>query len=454
LEYIAAFFGCLYAGATAVTVYPPKSNNSMPRLRAIINNSQAAAAVTTGATLSKTDRFFSRAPELKELKWLSTDGASEGAWHDWREPAVSADTLAMLQYTSGSTTTPKGVMLTHENLMHNQRMIASAFGGGPDTIVVGWLPLFHDMGLIGNVIQPMYLGGRCVMMSPVSFLQNPARWLEAMSRYRATTSGGPNFAYDLCVSRVSAEQRATLDLSSWRVAFNGAEPVRCRTLEQFASAFAPCGFSREAFYPCYGLAEATLMVTGAKTHGPPAAGIFEQAALEQNRVVAAPPNEAGGRKLPSCGRPFPNQRVAIVNPESLAECPPNEVGEIWVSGPNVARGYWGLPDETRRTFGAYLRGTGEGPFLRTGDLGFLMDGELFVTGRLKDVIIIRGRNHYPQDIELTVEQTGTSLQWGRCAAFSVDEGDESRLVVVQELARNYRDSNLDEVINNGRSRTA
>jgi amino acid adenylation domain-containing protein len=369
---------------------------------------------------------------LRPLHWLTTDRLGEGLEEAWREPGVGGDALAFLQYTSGSTAAPKGVMLTHSNLLHNEELIRHAFRQSAESVIVGWLPLYHDMGLIGNVLQPLYLGARCVLMSPVSFLQQPLRWLRAVSNYRGTTSGGPNFAYDLCVRKIPEAQRAGLDLSSWSVAFNGAEPIRRETLESFAGAFAPHGFRREAFSPCYGLAEATLIVSGGSQSPAPVVRHVEAKALEAHRVVEAARGE-DERALVGCGGALPDQRIAVVDWATLKECAPGAVGEIWVSGPSVAQGYWGHPEESERTFAARLADTGEGPFLRTGDLGFMHEGELFVTGRLKDLIIIRGRNHYPQDIELTAEQSHRALRPGCGAAFAVADGGEERLVVVQEV---------------------
>src|ERR1051326_626697 len=303
------------------------------------------------------------------------------------------------------------------------------------------------MGLIGNIIQPMFVGAPCVLMSPTTFLQKPFRWLQAISDYRATTSGGPNFAYDLCVRKINDEQRATLDLSSWRVAFNGSEPVRHESLERFAETFADCGFQRDAFQPCYGLAEATLLVSGRTNSEPLVTTVVQAEALEQNRIVET--TSADGRTLVSCGGSLPEQEIVVVNPETLTRCAPGSVGEIWVSGPSVAHGYWNDQAKTERTFRAYLPDTGEGPFLRTEDLGFLLRGELFVTGRLKDLIIIRGLNHYPQDIELTVERCHPALRPGCGAAFSVDVDGEEQLVIVQEVdhRQQFRGETVIESIN-------
>jgi len=442
LEFIAAFFGCLYAGVVAVPAYPPRRNQSLSRLQSIVADAGATIALTTKTVLSNVERQFSQSPTLQALHWLTTDNIASDLAQAWLQPAISSDTLAFLQYTSGSTGTPKGVMVSHGNLLYNEQMLQTAFEHTEKTIYVSWLPLFHDMGLIGNMLQSLYLGRPCILMSPVAFLQRPVRWLQAISRYRATTSGGPNFAYELCVSKITNEQRETLDLSSWDIAFNGAEPVRAETLERFATAFEPCGFRREAFYPCYGMAETTLIVSGGIKAALPVIKTVQREALEQHRVVSASQENDGVRKLVGCGQTLLEQQIVIAHPDTLIRCQPHEVGEIWVSGKNVAQGYWNRPEETQATFRAYEAGTGEGPFLRTGDLGFLQDGELFVTGRLKDLIIIRGRNHYPQDIELTVEHSHPVLQVGCTAAFSVEINGQERLVVACEVERTSR-RNLD-----------
>src|SRR5215208_3623322 len=436
LEYVAAFLGCLYAGVIAVPAYPPRLNRPISRLRIIMEDSKAIVALTTTYILSNLERRFAHAPEMKSLRWLATDDGEDptGEWHC---PEIGGNTLAFLQYTSGSTGAPKGVMVTHGNLLHNLSMIYDGLGHTPDSQMVIWLPPYHDMGLIGGVLQPLYGGFPAALMSPVSFLQRPLGWLRAISRLGADSGGGPNFAYDLCSRKITSEERATLDLSSWEVAFCGAEPVRRETLERFAAAFAPCGFRREAFYPGYGLAEATLLVSGASRMAPPVVLSVEGAELERDRVVMASAGDEGLRTLVGCGRAPADQEVVVVNPESLIRCPPDRIGEIWVSGPSIAQGYWGRPEETKQAFWAYLADTGEGPFLRTGDLGFLRHGELFVTGRLKDLIVIRGRNHYPQDIEQTVEQSHRALRSGGCAAFSVGADEGEQLVVVQELERRY-----------------
>jgi amino acid adenylation domain-containing protein len=436
LDYIAAFFGCLYAGAVAIPAYPPRFNRLLSRLEAIVADAQASFALTTRTIFSRIEPVLAQNARLQKLRWVITDEIRDDAAEQWREPSIDTKTLAFIQYTSGSTATPKGVMVTHGNLLHNQELISAAFGQDENSVVVGWLPIYHDMGLIGNVLQPVYTGAKCVLMSPMSFLQRPFRWLSAISRYKATTSGGPNFAYDMCLRKIGPEQRASLDLSSWRVAFNGSEPVREETLKRFAEGFASCGFNEEAFHPCYGLAEATLLVSGGRM-GASVSRRLDARALESNRAREAADEETNYRTIVSCGRLPESQRVVIADPLTLAPCAPDEVGEICVSGPSVAAGYWGRTDETEQTFRARLQ-LEEGHFLRTGDLGFISAGELFVTGRLKDLIIIRGRNHYPSDIELTIERCHSSLRPGGGAAFSVEVAGEEQLVVVQELEYRQR----------------
>jgi acyl-CoA synthetase (AMP-forming)/AMP-acid ligase II/acyl carrier protein len=451
LEYVAAFWGCLYAGAVAVPASPPRR---LERLQAIVEDSQSSAALTNAAMLARLKSLTSEVPALRNLNWLATEELEHTLAEDWREPHVDGSTLAFLQYTSGSTASPKGVRVTHGNLLHNEEMIKRAFRQSEDSIIVGWLPLYHDMGLIGNVLQPLYVGGRCVLMSPLAFLQKPARWLQAITRYRATTSGGPNFAYDLCVRKIGAEDLSTLDLSSWSAAFNGAEPVRAETLEQFARAFEPCGFRRKAFYPCYGLAEATLLVSGALEEREPVIVPVQKGALEKGfATLEHTGDERDAQRPVGCGAALAGQQIIIVNAESQRTCASGEVGEIWVSGPSVADGYWNRPEETARTFVERPTETGAGPYLRTGDLGFFHDGELFIIGRLKDLIIIRGRNLHPNDIERVMEKSHAALRPGCGVAFSIEVEDEERLVLVHEVARRAS-PDYEEIIGNIRQALA
>ncbi len=462
LDYIAAYFGCLYAGVIAVPAYPPRLNRPDTRLQAIVDDSQAVLALATGQLVHsiQVEHRAAHTPKLEALQWLATDSfdspepATSPVGYDtvspelaesWHEPDITGDSLAFLQYTSGSTSTPRGVMVSHANLLHNSSLIQYFFGLSPESRGVSWLPPYHDMGLIGGVLQPLYTGFPVILFSPLAFLQNPFRWLQVISDNRATSTGGPNFAYDLCVRQTSPEQRKTLDLSCWTLAFNGAEPIRADTLERFVEAFGPYGFRREAFYPCYGLAEATLIVARGKQGQLPIIRTVNASALADKRVVEVPAGGEGTRPLVSSGQAPPSQKIVIANPETLALCPEDRVGEIWISGPSVAQGYWRRPEETERTFRARLAGTNEGPFLRTGDLGFLKDSKLFITGRLKDLIIIRGRKYYPQDLELAAESSHPALNPGSGAAFAIEAEGEERLVIVNELKRSHRRVDVEEV---------
>ncbi len=435
LDFLAAFFGCVYAGVVAVPAYPPRKNRSLERIEAIADDAEAKVTLTTQEVLDRVQGVLPDNPNLRSINWAATDVFPEGIERDWRQPDVHGDTLAFLQYTSGSTGAPKGVMLSHANLMHNSALICYAFEHTRSGVGVFWLPSYHDMGLIGGILQPMYYGRPNVLMSPMSFLQRPLRWLQAITRYKGTVSGGPNFAYDLCLKRITPEERQTLDLSSWVLAFNGAEPIRSETIDEFTRTFAPCGFRPEAFYPCYGLAEATLMVTGGMKTALPVIRSFDSKSLENNQAVDALPEEEDTRTLIGCGAALLDQEVVIVDPETMTRCPDRRIGEIWVAGPSVAQGYWRSAEETANTFRAYLKDCGRGPYLRTGDLGFIHTGELFVTGRLKDLLIVHGRNHYPQDIEQTVERAHSLVRPMVSAAFTIDVGGRERLVVVAEIER-------------------
>ena len=443
LEFITAFLGCLYAGTVAVPAYPPRKKRGLNRLAAIANDAAPDVVLTTSSLAPVVQSWVAQTSNLKNVRVLPADLVPDSEAQGWRDFSVRSDTLAFLQYTSGSTGSPRGVMVTHGNIVANEELIRRAFDQSESSIIVSWLPLYHDMGLIGGVLQPLYVGASCVLMSPVSFLQRPRRWLEVISEYRATTSGGPNFAYDLCVRKISNADCNGLDLSSWKVAFNGAEPVRSETMERFAEKFDRCGFQRSAFYPCYGLAEATLFVTGGDVEAEPQLASVSAAAMQENRIVE--PSEDDDKTLVGCGRPWMDHQVLIVEPETQEPCLPARVGEIWIAGPSVARGYWNRPQESRRDFAARLL-TKEGPFLRTGDLGFFRDGQLFITGRLKDLIIVRGRNFYPQDIEYTIENCHPSLRPGCGAAFSITVENEERVVVVQETDRGLAEPDAEVVI--------
>lgn len=441
IDYITAFFGCLYAGVIAIPAYPPRPNRSLNRIHNILHNANTKIALTNTDTLNSLERQLAKTRELQDLNWITTNTINSQLAQNWQPPNISAESIAFLQYTSGSTAEPKGVKIAYKNLLHNMEAIHRCFRHSTQSKGVIWLPPYHDMGLIGGILQPLYGDFPVTLMSPLMFLQNPLRWLKAISRDGATTSGGPNFAYDLCVRKFKPEQLTDLDLSTWQVAFNGAEPINHETLSKFAHTFAPYGFDYSAFYPCYGMAEATLIISGGSKNTAVVTKKVQGKALEQNKIAIADSSEVHPHVLVSCGGSLHDQKIVIANPETMVSCKPGEVGEIWVSGSSIAQGYWRKPEETAATFNAYLLDTKEGPFLRTGDLGFLDQGELFFTGRLKDMIVIKGRNHYPQDIEKTVESTNSWIRPSCVASFSVEFQGEEKLVVLAEVERRYWSSN-------------
>jgi acyl-CoA synthetase (AMP-forming)/AMP-acid ligase II len=432
IDYMVALFACLCAGIVAVPLFPPRGNKRDLRLEAVARDCKPLAALTSSKQLLQMRAALAVSPDLALLEILCTETVSRAEASAWRHPDVNSGTIAFLQYTSGSTGLPKGVMVSHGNLIQNQKMIRAGFRSDPDADYVTWLPIYHDMGLVGNMLHSFWLGSGCVFMAPAAFLQRPIRWLEAISRFRARISGGPNFAYELCADRISEAQRQALDLSTWQIAFNGAEPVRHATLERFAKMFSLQGFSINSFYPCYGMAETTLIVSGGVPSDPPAYKWVDKAHLTRGQIVDDAPE---GQALVGCGRSLPGQTLRIVDPVTRTPCPQNSVGEIWVAGPSVASGYWNRPEMNAEVFNARIAGSDEGPFLRTGDLGFLDGDELFITGRIKDVIIVHGANHYPQDIEATVEVADPSVNQAGVAAFGVYDGKGERVVVVVEVAR-------------------
>lgn len=438
IDYVKAFLGCIYANVTPVPVYPPGLSRNMERLKAIMDDSATNIILTTTQLHSKISFHFSDELSNMNLKWIPIADIFHDYRDQWSQPKVDKESLAFLQYTSGSTSSPKGVMVTHGNILHNEAMIKAACQHNEDTVMLGWLPMYHDMGLIGNILQPLYLGAKCVFMSPMDFLQKPFRWLSAISKYKATISGGPNFAYDLCLKKITDEQKMQLDLSSWEVAFNGAEPVRYETIQKFARAFKDCDFKLNQFFPCYGMAEATLFITGNEKLTKPVSKGFCKESLLENKAIERPINSEDSVKLVGCGMTWLDQKVEIVNTDSLSKCALNEIGEIWVKGDSIAKGYFGREQETNYAFNNTVKDTNENGFLRTGDLGFFHEGQLFVTGRLKDVIVLRGKNHYPQDIELTVEKADKAIISGASAAFSVDINGEEKLIIVAEIERKYR----------------
>ncbi|HWM71945.1 MAG TPA: aminotransferase class III-fold pyridoxal phosphate-dependent enzyme [Steroidobacteraceae bacterium] len=436
LDYICGFFGCLYAGVIAVPAYPParsKTNRNTERLYAVAADAGAVCCLTNNMSLDAVSAAFADWSVVQPLHCVATDQLENGLAASWHEREVSPNDLAFFQYTSGSTGDPKGVMVRHGNLIDNSQLLYERWAHSSSSRFVSWLPPYHDMGLIGCILQSLYGGFPNVLMAPIHFVQRPWLWLHAISRYRATTSGAPDFAFAQCARQITPAQCEGLDLSSWKVAFNGSEPIRRRTLEQFIERFAPYGFEPRAFYPCYGLAEATLFVTGSSADGLYRAMTVDADELALDRVVEVEPGHPRALDLTSSGSTDQSGHpVLVVDPDTSLPVAERMVGEVWVGGPSVAGGYWRKPEATRETFDARLAG-GEGPFLRTGDLGFVNDGELFVNGRIKDVIIVRGRKHHPQDIEITVAQSDPEHVYGLIAAFTVEELGEPQLVLLCEV---------------------
>ncbi len=433
IDFVVGLFGCLYAGATAVPAFPPRRNRKGQRIHGIARDCQSQLALTN-EQIRQTIEGDSNWVEWESISIIATDSLASDYKQNWTPPRVQSEDLAVLQYTSGSTGNPKGVMLSHGNLVRNTEMIMHSFHVNQETRGMSWLPTYHDMGLVGGILMPIFAGRPLALMSPMAFLQQPIRWLRAISHYKATISGAPNFAYQLCVDKIRDEELTDIDLSCWITAFNGAEPVRPATLEQFANRFAKYGFNRRAFLPCYGMAETTLIVSGGPQHDEPVVIYFDGRELEANRVVECKSVDENSRALVGCGEILPGETVLVVHPESREVLGSDAVGELWVSSPSVGKGYWEKDEATREAFDAYTS-TGEGPYLRTGDLGFVHRNQIFVAGRLKDMIIVRGVNRYPQDIEQTAENAHDALQSGLVAAFAVNASDRERLIICAEVAR-------------------
>jgi acyl-CoA synthetase (AMP-forming)/AMP-acid ligase II/alkylation response protein AidB-like acyl-CoA dehydrogenase/acyl carrier protein len=444
LDYIVGFLACLAAGAIAVPLYPPSTKRDWSRLTSVVNDCTPAAVMLDrkvahhcGGALEEIFQRQSYQSILLDEPTSAQSPALRDASTGVPEVAlrrIDPSSIAFLQYTSGSTGDPKGVMVTHENIIHNARQQAVAMRDDFNAIHVGWLPFYHDMGQIGVILQALSVGAHAVLMAPLSFLRDPVSWLRAISRYSGTISGGPNFAFDLCVDKISDAQCKDLDLSSWRVAFNGSEPIKASTLERFSSRFAPVGFRSTAFFPCYGLAEATLYVAGGVALPETHSLSLDRAQLSTHRAVPAAKDVTSDNvvRIVSVYEPAGELTTLIVDPETWTVRPEGVVGEIWLKGKNVARGYWKRPVETAETFQAYLSNTGEGPFLRTGDLGFFRNGRLYITGRIKEIIIVNGANYYPQDIEETIQSLGDPFRVHGGAAFALP--GES-LAIVQGLNR-------------------
>ncbi|MBV9633133.1 MAG: fatty acyl-AMP ligase [Methylobacteriaceae bacterium] len=431
LAFVAALYGCLNAGAIAVPVPSLGGKRGSTRLAAIAQDARPVAALTTAAMIAR--GAMKHVDALRAVSVIATDGLEDPV--DFERHAVAPDSVALLQYTSGSTSEPKGVAVTHSALMANLEMLRAAQQVDHNSVYVSWLPLFHDMGLLGVVLEALFAGAMTVLMPPLAFLQRPARWLAAIDRYRATISGGPNFAFDLCARRHNPDTWPRFDLSSWQVAFCAAEPVRAETLHRFAATFSAHGFRAAALYPAYGLAEASVFVSG----GEVGAGVKTMLPLEQAHVAEAAPGLE--RRVVSCGRGWHDETILIVDPDSRRERCEGETGEIWISGRNVAAGYWNRPAATLETFGARLPDRQGRAFLRTGDLGFVSDGELYVVGRMKDLLIVNGTSLHPQDVEDAIAASHPAFA-ARGAAFGIDHDRGEQVVAAHEIARSALSEDL------------
>ena len=434
LSFLSAFLASVRAGTIAVLSYPPTGGTGdriVARLRGIAADAGFSLVVAPAVIHAKRRELTALLPELTDAPWMNSDEVARAASGFAGNRRTTTSDIALLQYTSGSTSRPRGVMVSQANLLHNLASSATLAGHNQDSVGVTWLPVNHDMGLIEGVLQPLFSGFPVWLMSPAAFLQRPARWLQAISRFRATHSGGPDFAYELCARRIPDREREAIDLSSWRTAFNGSEPVRNGTLEAFQRAFGECGFRWEAFRPAYGLAESTLLVTSGGAGEEPHLFRADSDALRNGAVEPALPGRPAVT-LVSCGKPADGITVAIVDPERLTRCSHGRTGEIWISGDSVAAGYWRRGTATDLTFRARMQPGGDGPFLRTGDLGFVRGGHLFVTGRIKDLLIVRGLKHYPQDVELSVERADPGIRPHASAAFNLVR-EQASIAVAAEL---------------------
>ena len=455
LDFIPAFFGCLYAGVIAVPCYPPKSKSDLSTLQRIADDCNSHLVLTNQLILKNDQLQLDQATELNNLAWITTDQIfGEEITTGWKEADISGNTIACIMYTSGSTRAPAGVMLTHDNILKNGTAILHDFEFGEKDILLCWVSYYHVMGLISAVLVPIPRDIPVILFPPESFAERPMRWLEAMSDYKATISFAPTFAYEMCASSKKPQDQLSLDLSCWRLAGTGTEPVRYETIMKFTDTFSDYGFHREAFYSGYGLTEATVLATSKRIFDGSGFLSIQRSGMNENRAIEANDDSTDAIKLVSVGKALLHQNVRIIDPLKQSSCDPGEIGEIWISGPCVARGYWNKPRETKEIFGAYTSDTGEGPFLRTGDLGFLKNGELFITGRYKDLVIIRGKKHYPSDIEMSAQSSHPHIQPGGGAAFSIPLDGQEQLVIVLEHKRDIESVDVDAIAQSVRSAVA
>lgn len=439
LDFIVAFFGALYAGVVPVPAYPPAISDvrqGLARLEHVVNDSRPDVMLTTGALLAAKEAA-GLGIGLATTVWLATDELVQGHGEGWEPPRVSADDVVLLQYTSGSTAAPKGIVVRHRQLLANLEAIRVTMQVGPDSVAVGWVPPYHDMGLVGFILEALYAGFSSYLLEPQEFLRRPALWLQTISRFGGVVSGGPNFGFELCTRRVTDAELDGLDLSSWQVAFSGAERIRPDVLRRFSTRFGARGFDPKALYPCYGLAEASLFVAGAQ----PGVGVvstsIDRRGLEEHQVRSAEQGAPDAVEVASCGRAAAGHRVVVVDPQSAQPVAEDTIGEVWLAGPSVASGYWRRQAESAAAFGAELS-DGDGPFLRTGDLGFLCRGELYITGRCKEMMVVHGRNIYPAEVEDVAQGVAERLRPGCGVSFLVG-GDSTDLVIVQETSEEDQD---------------
>ena len=442
LDFVIAFLGVLFSRGIAVTAYPPRDKKHMPRINSIINDCDPVVLLTSNDLLKKIDEWQdSQTGNDKPI--IATNDLNLESSEIWKPKSYSSQDIAFLQYTSGSTSNPKGVMISNANLLHNSLCLQEVFDLSRDSCSVSWLPSFHDMGLIDGVLQPLIHGFKGYLMSPIDFIRDPALWLRCLHEYGATHSGSPNFGYESCINNVQESDIKDVDLSNWESAYNGAESIRHHTLDNFAEKFAPFGFQMKSFYPCYGLAEATLIVSGSDLHKEPKLLVVDKKALEQNKIIQNDIEDKDGISLVSSGYAVPDTQIKIVEPDTHFESKEGCVGEVWCNGPSMAEGYWKNVETSKEIFNAYIVPDGvkkngvlkikDGPYMRTGDLGFLNGADLYITGRHKELIILDGRNHYPQDIELTSQQSIKNLSKGIASSFSIENDERECLVIIQEI---------------------
>ena len=435
LDFITALLGCIYAGVVAIPAYPPKNNKKNDRLWSIIEDADPACVLLSHEIENMLVTNRSAFEEMMGIPHMIIERDSPDHSGQYKYPALPDNNTVLLQYTSGTTGDPLGAMISQGGIMHNSEVVKQAFGHDENLTVVTWLPPYHDMGLIGTLIQPIYVGGRNIIIKPFDFLKNPVIWLNAITKYEGTTAGCPNFALDLLVERISPEQKTDIDLRSLKVLFCGSEPIRSASLKNFTQAFEQCGFTEDMFLPCYGLAENTLMLTGIHHSEKPEYLLADRQSLENTNKVVISHDADTALSFVSCGYPWLGDQVLIVDPEKHIASGEDTIGEIWTKSGSICRGYRNQADKSEETFNARINGSKEGPYMKTGDLGFMHNGHLYIAGRIKDVIIIRGMNHFPRDIENTVEHSHPTLQPNACAAFSSEIDNHERLIIIQEIKR-------------------